>query len=687
MKPRSNEFISILAGIAGLVFGFLALFPQGKRIKRLVVGRDRWARRFALWRARRSRPTLLTVLPFRALYLIMSPAVVIFLIFGAFALVPGVATAKQFKPGATVLRSSPGLAGSSRGMRSSGAVTQDDITVDIDPILPGESSHGYIEYPLVITNSSSDRTHQVDLLMPEHDNHAHYSYYSTSWLSDITRSVMVPPGATLRIPIWQPTLPIMGSDLSVVVDGVKLRESRAVNPLRRDDYYFRTDYSSILLSLALARDPLPFMTKKATGYTPAEPAVGADIPVSAWSANRLAYSRYDGIAMTADEFNAAGVDVIAALMEYAECGGVLIILGALETPARWKKLASNSESAGVVSLYPGFGTVFRISEASPTAVATDDWGCCEMLIQNTRKVWNFEHEYNLNERFPIVDKIGIPIRGLFFLVFCYAIIIGPLNIYVLTRMKKRIYLLWTVPLLSFITCTAVLVYAMVEEGWESRVRADVVTWLDESAHRAVTIGWTAFYTPLTSADGFHFGYETELTPLGAHRYNSAGIGPRSLDWSRDQHLGSNWVMARLPVWFSVRKSETRRERLALRKAPDGSLSVVNGLGAPITNLWLEDSGRRYFTGGSIPAGAEGRLSQTSGPTNDAPASEMHDVFSSAWSGAAQTVFSSAIARLRAGTYIARLDGTPFLENGLADIGKNERVTVVYGILSGSERED
>src|SRR5205823_12860439 len=93
-------------------------------------------------------------------------------------------------------------------------------------------------------------------------------------------------------------------------------------------------------------------------------------------------------------------------------------------------------------------------------------------------------------------------------------VIGPVNISLLSRWKRRIWLLWTVPLLSGFTVLAVFGYMLLSEGWSRHLRIETITVLDESTLRAATVGWTAFYSPVTPGDGLHFSYDTEVTLQG-----------------------------------------------------------------------------------------------------------------------------------------------------------------------------
>ena len=77
-----------------------------------------------------------------------------------------------------------------------------------------------------------------------------------------------------------------------------------------------------------------------------------------------------------------------------------------------------------------------------------------------------------------------------------------------------------------------------------------------------------------------------------------------MDWTHDQHLGSGWVTARVPTHFMVRKSETRRERVIVRRGANTDLKIVNGLGVDISQFWLADGDGKIYSAVDIPAGEE-----------------------------------------------------------------------------------
>src|SRR5262249_7915405 len=194
--------------------------------------------------------------------------------------------------------------------------------------------------------------------------------------------------------------------------------------------------------------------------------------------------------------------------------------------------------------------------------------------------------------------------------------IGPVNLVVLSRKKRRIWMLWTVPVISLLTCVAVFGYMLLVEGWEGHLRTEGVTILDESAHRATTLGWTGFYSPFTPSDGLSFGADTELSPQieDDYSYRSGGTA-RTIDWTSEQHLGTGWASARTPAHFMVRKSEKREERVTVDREAGGTLAMVNGLGEEIAQFWYADEQGRIHTAGPVPAGSQAALTPAGDQVN------------------------------------------------------------------------
>ena len=519
----------------------------------------------------------------------------------------------------------------------------EDIIISPELTPSGSSFHGYAEYRINVSNRSSDKAHHVTLTLPKSD----FGFGNRN--RKITRSVIVGPSATARVTLFQPSVRLDGRGMEVAIDGEV--QDDAV-PLSIGNH---GPHNSVFMSHGAVGMGLPVVssgnpelrilisrsvdtadlhahlgkqlttTRSAGGISPsggvphpfAPPSSGAGyetidlgLPVSAWSVSWLGYSRYDGVIVTGEDVRQMPPDVQSGLWRYVECGGALLVLGGRELPNSWG-LKATTDTTEFVNYNVGFGQCAVTAEVDTVHLTPDQWSEIAFAWLKTKiPVRAGRSVEDANTMFPVVEGLGVPVRGMFLLMLLFAVTIGPLNLIVLARKKRRVWLLWTAPAISLLTCLAVFVYATLAEGWDRHARIEGLTLLNEKTHRATTIGWTAFYSALTPSDGLHFSYDTELTPQIA--YSRIGGTPRSVDWTHDQHLVSGWMTARVPAHFMLRKSEVRRERVTVRRGTNNRLSVVNGLGADIRQFWLADRDGAIYAGKDIPAGAETELSSRTG---------------------------------------------------------------------------
>ena len=521
----------------------------------------------------------------------------------------------------------------------------DDITITPELQPTGDTSHGYAEYRIAVSNRSPDKTHQVTLILPK----SVFGVYGNR-IREITRSIIVGPSTTVHISLLQPpVLLASGSELGIAIDGEIQREEvllsggqhgRIESSIRHFSVGVGTppgmgarvkrfplslrilisrnvDTTALHLHVDRLLSPLSSISRSPPGGGfPRSGGGGAPyqtidlgLPVSEWSTNWLGFSRYDGVIVTDEDVRQMPPDVQSALWRYVECGGALFVLGGRELPEGWglrESLKSELRTGAGIAVYDvGFGQCIVSSGLDTKNIDQSQWGRVVESWLKTTVPWRSGISVEeANRMFPVVNKLGIPVRGLFLLMLLFVVAIGPANLIVLSHKKRRIWMLWTTPVISALTCLAVFTYATFAEGWNRHARTEGLTILDERDHRATTIGWTAFYSGLTPSDGLHFGYETELTPL-AHSMTTNLA--RTVDWTHDQHLANGWVTARVPAHFMVRKSETRRERVTIRREAGAGLRIVNGLGADISQFWLEDRDGTIYSATDIPAGTEAEL--------------------------------------------------------------------------------
>jgi hypothetical protein len=567
-----------------------------------------------------------------------------------------------------------------------------DLTITVGaPPMP-VPPHGYVEYRLTIANGSQD-SHRVQVVYPKFSNP--FGIH----LRSLQRTLDVGPASQAVVSLLQPDLPLGGSTAEAILDGQpQLQPIAVVNAPNRGSYIANGrgsshSYPAVILCIrneegfALQRNwsraNLPGLGQsvpRAGGRTVSHGGFQfASRPLTSWSANWLAYSGFDGIVATSRDLAFMEPEVQSALQQYVACGGSLLVMGSWTAPKSWE--LAREIGKGVKRYDPGFGQCLVIDNANVDRWSKEQW---RLIVESWRQSgvpWmDMRTPTEANTVFPVVEHLTVPVRSMFVLMVVFAVAIGPVNLYVLARKKRRMWLLWTVPVISLITCLAVLGSMVVMEGWEGHVRSEGITVLDEASQQAATIGWIAFYTPITPGDGLHFSGQTELTAQLASDNTRIASRPRSIDWTAEQHLDSGWLTARVPAHFVLRKSERRLEHIAVRKTKDSTYAMVNGFNTAIRAVRIMSKSGKVYAADTVPAGQEAELKAAGAAIPPTKLDRLRKVYLDDWLETIKDVGERPEELLRPGRYVATLEAAPFIENGLHRAAYRQGRSVVVGIM-------
>lgn len=566
---------------------------------------------------------------------------------------------------------------------ASGSVTYDDLIVSVESPVQGESSQGYIEYVVSISNQSLTAEHEVEIYLP------FYSYGSGDRIRRIRRRAVVGPQSSVSLSLFQPPLSMWGSDIGVIIDGEVQRDSVSASFPDHCRSYSGLESICILLSRGIRQDDFNQGVEiyREGGLSSSPPSyygmgrrsqgnsVKSEAPVQAWSTNWLTYSRYQAVAVTAAEMESMPAPVRSALLQYVHCGGNLLVTGPWEPTAEWRGPTSEAGIFEVHHLH--YGRYVGCSAADLSAWSEFDWiGLFNSAFRfQDNSQFRNTRIADANARFPVTENLTIPVRGLFLLVCVIAFIIGPVNLLLLRIKKRQIWLLWTVPVFSLAASLSIFVFSLLADGWGAYQRRESVTILDEGLRRATTTAIDAYYCPLTPRGGLHYSAETAVR---AWSIDERGGGrSRTVDWTTDQHLESGWIAARVPAHFHLRKSQMRRERLEVHREGE-ALYVLNGLGTDILRLWCADeSGAVYYLEG-LAAGAR----QAARPLEwSAPSAAPWQTDPSGLE--VEEILKSPQAYLVRGGYLLEPVRNVFLEETMDSIKERKEKAVILGLRKGT----
>lgn len=563
-----------------------------------------------------------------------------------------------------------------------------DVRVAVDAMPNGlagtNTEHGYVDYRVSVTNMSTTRAHRVTLRLPAR------SYGHGEHIRAVTRTLAVEPEATQVVSLFQLPMAMQGSGLEVVANG----QRKQIDTFSILDHAVGWGHHSssppafVLASRSIdASFRSTAQTKHSSSVQPSvlESQIDADL----WSNDWLSYTLYDGVVVTAGDMRAMPADVKRALRRYTEAGGSLTVLGPWPIEADWTTVPRPGSDGN--HNYLGFGELTIVPEGDPRKLDADAyqrlsqmWEATSMGRRNIKTVEQANRDYQ------VIDDLGVPTKGLLLLMIAFAVLIGPVNLWVLAKKRRRMWLLWTVPAVSLLFCGAVWGYAVIAEGWSGREYTEGFTHIDERNATATTLGMTGFYSPLTPGGGLRFERDTELTPQINRRHWNSGRG-RTVDWTNEQHLRSGWVVARVPAHFRVRKSDATQRARINPTVVDGKLTAVNGLGADVQSITIADADGNLHEAGATPAGRPFNLTPT-GRKAVARSDALRQVYRRDWPMwvvrhlSAPNPTSNRDAYLRANTYIAVMDSNPFIESGLDQEETRRAKAVVYGTYAPAAEE-
>ncbi|MEX2673277.1 MAG: hypothetical protein WD294_14330 [Phycisphaeraceae bacterium] len=564
--------------------------------------------------------------------------------------------------------------------------TFDAIRIANVTVSPDEARFGYVDHTFVIENRSDSQTHRVTLTAPRSN------YGSDHRISRLTRSVELPPGARARLSIPQPPVSLSGSGFSVSIDGRQQRDglrsagsgSNAFGPS-----WSRSGGEKVfVLASYQAMDTPSVMESR--GRFEYEFTRHSESP-GQWSRQWLSYSPYAAVVVTADEWRAAPPEVRSALLDYTRAGGVLALLGDVELPAESEAEPFENGHAGQI----GFGQMMQIDESKlGYELGNLPWSRLTDAAADTHEALVDRMSMRqAHQRFPVLDDIAVPVRSLFALLVVFAVVAGPVNLIVLSRKKRRIWLLWTTPLISLVFCGSVFAYSVLADGITPTIRLATVTVLDQQEHRAVTRGMLGYHAPLSPSDGLRFDANTELTQQFSDDWQEAGR-PRTVAWvGNEQHLASGWVTAGVPSHFRVRRVATDRRRLQVDHDDEGTPVLINNLEAPLVSVQYMDAGGAIHRADEIAAGERATTRQlgeavVARTANLATASRsLRGMLSQDVSAVTGWDDENLRAVLKPGWYVAVLETSPFVDPSLTRYHTRPQQSVVFGKLGAGDFSD
>ena len=424
-----------------------------------------------------------------------------------------------------------------------------------------------------------------------------------------------------------------------------------------------------------SRSTGPSMTVSSGIITASGGPVDFMLPPSRLPTNWLGYTSLRAVIIGAPEWQQLSDPQKNALQTWTACGGDLVFVdGDLRT-----LLPGTTEAApageGAVRAY-FFGRIHRPTAASITASGLASFLAGAEKVQdsnlalpaNTARDWGAIAARGF--RLPIPGVHGVPARAYLAILFVFSAIIGPANYWFLRRHRQQVLLVLTAPLIAAVFIVLLAGYVIAGEGFGVRGRIASFTMLDHVRNQAVTRSSLSLYAAgMAPSSGLRVPRDVAVFPIG--REGTGTTERLVLDLTDAQRFSAGVIQARSPTNVEQIAIRSARERLVFTR--DGrETTVVNGLGATVTALTYREADTMYALAGSLPPGGKATLkADARGASAFVPA---------------DLPLSSRFVHLAqhqpAGSYLAVLERSPFVDPGVPDVAERGSFHLVLGWPGG-----
>ncbi|HEY3392620.1 MAG TPA: hypothetical protein VGK58_07925 [Lacipirellulaceae bacterium] len=212
----------------------------------------------------------------------------------------------------------------------------------------------------------------------------------------------------------------------------------------------------------------------------------------------------------------------------------------------------------------------------------------------------------------LVPGVGTaPVSEFQVLITLFVLVIGPANFWLLKRYRRLHLLVLTVPVAAIVTTVGLFAYAILSDGFGTKVRAHSFTTLDQRSGASASWSRLSYYSGFAPGDGLSVPSDVAMYPV-VPGWNESGVDTsigvsRELLWEPDEaKLTRGWLRSRTPTQYLAIRSGKSSRKLELLAARD-KMRATNRLGADIQFVLTIGADQKLFVGENIASGGRTNL--------------------------------------------------------------------------------
>ncbi|WP_145050788.1 hypothetical protein [Lignipirellula cremea] len=275
----------------------------------------------------------------------------------------------------------------------------------------------------------------------------------------------------------------------------------------------------------------------------------------------------------------------------------------------------------------------RLQQGAVIAIASDDpfnlppavRGWLFNSLGSDYWMWRSRHgqsQIKANSFFGnlLIPGVGkAPVLSFACLITVFVIAVGPLNFFLVRRLKRPYLSLVTVPAAAVLVTVGLIGFALLTDGIGMRARVRSLTHIDQQRSQAVSWSRQTYYASLAPSGGLTYPATAAVYPIAnpfTQSYDQNDSRKRSLLWTdQQQKLASGYITSRDAAQFLVVDARPTEHALEVvpHRDPKSAPDTKNRLGARIRKLLLRDKRGAYWQGENTADGDMVALTSTTAP--------------------------------------------------------------------------
>jgi hypothetical protein len=257
-------------------------------------------------------------------------------------------------------------------------------------------------------------------------------------------------------------------------------------------------------------------------------------------------------------------------------------------------------------------------------------------------------------RTPVPGVGEIPVRFFAFLIVAFAVVIGPLNLFLFRKGRRRLLILVSIPVLSLVVSAVLLGYALFGEGLSVKVVPRSITYLDQVIKRASHVSKTGYYAGTTPADGLRLPPEASIMEIWAQPEPN-DRARRTIELDEGIKLDGGWLPVRTPREFLVTAARAWRERVEIGERDGNTLAITNGTSVRLLEFLVCTPDGTLFAATDVGPGEGALATRVPGEARLDIQTVVGDDLYESWSGSQDFKSLASAAAPPAGEYLALTD--------------------------------